>query len=139
MEFDNSIIELKDGLNWLPAGDHEVFVYDFKFDTKNGKDLIVVHFKSDNEMDHMENFYMSQAAMWRLKNLSMACGIGESGKWEMSDLNGKRLIIHLKSESYTNKEGKPGSIIKAYKFSKCNNNTDSDGMFQSPSNESDPF
>jgi len=118
MIFNNSEIEMKDGLNWLSAGTHEVFIFDFKFDTsKSGKDFVKIHFKNENEQDHMEDFYLTPRALWRLKALSLACGINENADWQMPDLTSKKLIIHLKEEVYEKKDGSKGKIAKIFKFS----------------------
>ena len=119
--FDNSQIENKGG-NYLGAGSHKVYVFDIEseetFLNRNQKKRkkVRIMFKDENGFIHFEDFLIMDSTLWRLKLLSIACGIGENEQWDWKDLQSKQLIIHLREISYTDKDGEKRMKCEIYKF-----------------------
>ena len=99
MTFNNAEIEGGDFRN-LGPGTYNVRVWDHKF----RDDSVSVMFKATNGATHWEIFSLSDAAMWRLKALSLACGIGPKDQWEMDDIRSRDLCIKIVTEEYQGKE-----------------------------------
>jgi len=142
--FDNSKIESKGG-NYMGPGSHKVYVFDIEseetFNNRNGEERkkVTVMFKNEEGEIHYEDFLIMDSTLWRLKLLSMACGIGEDGQWDWKDLQGKQIVIHLKTSSYTDKYGEVIDKTEIYKFESC---VPSDMEIQSKNNSfvsDDPF
>ncbi len=139
--FDNKEIESKGG-NYLNVGSHKVYVFDIEtektFVNKDGetREKVTVMFKNEQGEIHYEDFLIMDSTMWRLKLLSIACGIGEEAQWDWGDLQAKQLVIHLKSTSYTDKYGEKRMKSEAYKFEPYKG---TDVYSQNGPVESDPF
>lgn len=144
--FDNSKIESKGG-NYLGAGIHTVYVFDIEseeiFTNRNGEERkkITVMFKDESGSIHFEDFLIMDSTMWRLKLLSVACGIGEDETWDWKDLQGKQLKIHLKESSYTDKGGEKRMKCEIYKFEPYNPETTDypDSNTKTEDFKNDPF
>lgn len=113
--------EIKDAGGWLEAGVHQVHVFSFKteeFLNRNSemREKAIIQFKGKDDLSHFEDFLTMESCQWRLKQLSVACGIGKNDKWDFPDLLGKPLAIHLKDASYTDKTGMKKTKTEIYKF-----------------------
>ncbi len=89
--------------NEMEPGTYQVNIFNAEVKSFNDKDYLSVQFKCEAG-SHFENFYMTEKALWRLKELSILCGIGKNDSWEPADLIGKPLTIELVIEIYDNKE-----------------------------------
>jgi hypothetical protein len=97
MKIDNSKYEMgSGGGDYLPEGSHLVQITSQEAgENTNRKPYIRFTFERDGQK-HIEDFYTTEKAMWRLKWLSVRAGIGENESWEPVELIGKRVVIELK-------------------------------------------
>jgi len=142
MQFNNETIQ-DNGGTYLEPGEYDVFVFEYQFDqTKKGTQLLKYKFKTDDGGLHIEDFYLSEKAQWKLKRLSVACGFRENEIWEENQLIGKKIHIKVVKESYEKSDGSgQGYSNKISQFSPCTGNTGNDGTFQTSTDVSgqDPF
>jgi len=88
----------------MEPGIHSVSVWSHKFDEVNQKDIVRIQFRRLDGVIHSETFWLGENSLWRLKQLSIACGIGINEVWEIEDILGKEIIIHVTKEEYQGKE-----------------------------------
>ena len=103
MKFDNSTIEGGD-FKSLGPGIYGVKVWEHRFETVNDKDVIKVMFKTELGETHWETFWLGETAQFRLKALSIACGIAADAIWDISELLGKDLTIAIRKETWQGKD-----------------------------------
>ena len=149
MRFDNS--EIKDTGGLLDPGAHVVHVTDIRteeFSNRNGerRNKAVVIFKNSEGKSHWEDFLLLDTCLWKLKQLSVACGISKDAKWSFEDIMGKQCRIHIKKRTYKRKDtGETGEKTEIYKFEQAssqnadNGFTDPQVPMDDPEGFGDPF
>ena len=113
------------GGEYLDVGIHSVFLYSYEMkETKNGKAYANVLFKDNEGNAHFEKFFVSERAMWRVRDLALSCGTDKNYDIDivpdvsvnLTFLEGKALRIEIKKESYTDSKGEKGynNSVKAF-------------------------
>jgi hypothetical protein len=99
--------------DYLQAGIHRVFIYNIKHENpgNGGKPYLEVTFKDSSKRVSSQRLYISEPAMWRIKQLAVATGFDPNQQIDTANLIGKPVLLHLEKSTYQGKD-----LTKATKF-----------------------
>ena len=109
----------KGGGSYLEPGDHLVHIFEVKDNDKTSKPAVDVVFKDDTGCTVKDTFFMTDAAMWRIANLAIACGFAKSAndpvlmKFNTKDLQGRVVMIRVVKET-SQRDSKEYSVVKTF-------------------------
>lgn len=115
MIIDLTNIEVNDTQYLSTSGTHTVKVTGIKEDfTNNGNPMIKVSMQTKNKELYMEDFVLTDNALWKLKIFTKALKMPNVID---TDLMKDRYVIgHFERETYTKKDGKQGSKVVSKKW-----------------------
>lgn len=109
----------KGGGSYLEPGDHLVHIFEVKDNDKTSKPAVDVVFKDDVGCTVKDTFFMTEAALWRIANLAIACGFAKSAndpvlrKLNTRDLQGRSVMIRVVKET-SQRDNKEYSVVKNF-------------------------
>jgi hypothetical protein len=141
MIVDLSNVQENGGGKYLEPGDHVVRIFDLAYRDAGDKPVVDVTFKGQAG-EIKDTFWLTERALWRLKNLAAAAGI-DSPDWSRFDteeLRGKAVTVKVVKETSA-KDGKMYSKVKDFWAGKIDDADpwDAPEFASSNGNTGDPF
>jgi hypothetical protein len=143
----------KGGGSYLEPGDHLVHIFEVNDNDRTSKPAVDIVFKDDAGCTVKDTFFMTEAALWRIANLAIACGFAKSAndpmlrKLDTKDLQGRPVMIRVAKET-SERDGKQYSVVKNFWSPKVDApaakietdaGRDDEGFEAYDRNEADPF
>ena len=94
------------GGSFIPVGEHMVYIYEITEDQVNGKDVLRITFKDDEDRQIADTYWLQKNALWKLKKLALAAGFSEEelDDFDVDYLIGNRVMIRVNAETRDGKK-----------------------------------